>query len=150
MTEYFQPAEEKPTMTIQDFIAKHHITSSFEPAESNPNMEQDKWAKEANHYLVTLLQGTDGMTVSMTVPYSMGKAHKDGPTAADVLSCLTLDAQSVHGGRDFEDWAQEYGYDTDSRKAERTYQTVCKQTESLRRFLGDKAYGELLFEVETD
>ena len=160
MTGYFELTEEKPTVTIQEFVAKHRITSAFEPTESNPNMEQDEWAKKANHYLVTLSrpskQTTAGEkcewlgTCSWNVPYSMGKAHKDDPTAADVLSSLALDAAGVHGGRGFEDWAQEYGYDTDSRKAEKTFHIVCKQARELQRFLGDEAYQELLFEVEAD
>ena len=150
MTECFEPVEEKQSMTIHEFVTKHHIGSDYIKVAGNPNLfpcVDDAWAKNANHYSVALHR--EGPTM-MTVPYSMGKAHKNGPTAADVLSSLALDAQSVHGGRDFEDWAHEYGYDPDSRKAERTYQAACRQTQELRRFLGECAYGELLFEVETD
>lgn len=46
------------------------------------------------------------------------------PDAADVLHSLLLDA-SVTYATCFEDWASEYGYDTDSRKAEDIY-NACK------------------------
>lgn len=61
------------------------------------------------------------------------------PTAPDlpgVLECLSLDWSGVEG-QTFEDWASEYGYDTDSRKAERTYRTVLEQANIGRRAFGD-------------
>jgi len=51
------------------------------------------------------------------------------------------DAQSVDDARDFEDWCAELGYDTDSRKAERTFRACQRIAERLRQFLGD-AYDE--------
>lgn len=41
------------------------------------------------------------------------------PCAADVLYCLLNDRSAV--GQTFEEWASDYGYDTDSRAAERIY-----------------------------
>lgn len=41
------------------------------------------------------------------------------PCAADVLYCLLNDRSAV--GQTFEQWAGNYGYDTDSRAAERIY-----------------------------
>jgi hypothetical protein len=38
----------------------------------------------------------------------------------------------------FEDWAADYGYDADSRKAEATYRAVVAQTKQLRALLLDK------------
>lgn len=42
------------------------------------------------------------------------------PTAADVLECLALDS-SVLGCAMFEEWADEYGYEKDSRAVEKIY-----------------------------
>jgi hypothetical protein len=92
------------------------------------------------HWAVTLRMGRK----QMTVPFSQGWAHTKPPTAADVLDCLASDASGAD--ESFEDWAANYGYDTDSRKAERTYNAVRKQTARLRQFLGDKY--EPLLEVE--
>ena len=69
----------------------------------------------------------------MTVYFSQGPAISGEPTTEDVLDCLALDAS---GADSFEDWCAEYGYDTDSRKAEHIYNTVRKQTEELASFLG--------------
>ena len=54
----------------------------------------------------------------------------------------------VENARDFTDWAQEYGYDPDSRRAERTFNTVKRQSKGLRRLVGHAAFNELLWETE--
>lgn len=45
----------------------------------------------------------------------------NNPTLADVVGCIVLDAQCVADGRCFEDFASEFGYDEDSRRAEKAY-----------------------------
>lgn len=42
------------------------------------------------------------------------------PSLADVMQCLLLDAEALSYAR-FEDWADSYGYDPDSRTAEAVY-----------------------------
>jgi hypothetical protein len=59
------------------------------------------------------------------------------PTLADVLGCLCADASGYDNARTFEEWAGDYGYDTDSRKAESTYRVVAEQAKQLRHLLGD-------------
>lgn len=83
----------------------------------------------------------------MSLYFSQGSAHVDEPTAEDVLDCLASDASS-YDGNTFEQWARELGYDTDSRKAEKTYKAVKRQAEQLKRFLGDEAYETLLYKTE--
>lgn len=58
--------------------------------------------------------------------FSQGDAHTESPTLVDCLSCLMSDANGVDG-TSFEDWCNEYGYDTDSRKAFATYE-ACQST----------------------
>jgi len=70
------------------------------------------------------------------------------PDAAHVLDCLASDASSYENAQSFEDWASEFGYDTDSRKAERIYRIVKRQAEQLKRTLGDEAYQELLWNTK--
>jgi hypothetical protein len=86
---------------------------------------------EGNWYSVTLKRKGR----QLTVPYGMGYGLSHEPRADEVLECLTLDASSAD--QSFEDWCGDYGYDTNSRRAERTYDTVQAQTAKLRRFLGD-------------
>lgn len=50
------------------------------------------------------------------------------PTVADVLSCVEFDVDPS-----FEDWCGEFGYDTDSRKAERIYQECVRQARDFQR-----------------
>lgn len=45
----------------------------------------------------------------------------DEPAMADVMNSFVGDAQCVSDGQTFEDFADELGYDTDSRDAERIY-----------------------------
>lgn len=63
------------------------------------------------------------------------------PSAADVLYCLVSDA----GASDmcFETWADEYGYDKDSRAAETTYRQCIDSGLALRRLLGGAVLAKL-------
>lgn len=58
------------------------------------------------------------------------------PTADDVLTSLVMDCQGYDNTRTFEDWASEYGYDEDSRKAEAIYRTLGEEAKKVRRLLG--------------
>ena len=70
------------------------------------------------------------------------------PSIEDVLDCLASDASGFGNSRTFEEWADEYGYDSDSRKAEKTYNAVAENTKKLKNLLGHDLYEKLLFEVE--
>ena len=79
----------------------------------------------------------------------MGYGHNGkAPKAADILDCLASDAASYDNARSFEDWASEFGYDEDSRKAERIFKACGKQAIKLKRFLGEPAYERLLWDTE--
>jgi hypothetical protein len=58
------------------------------------------------------------------------------PDTVDVLHSLTLDSSVLDAGG-FEDWADEFGYDTDSRSAEATYRACLELALKLRAALGD-------------
>lgn len=74
----------------------------------------------------------------MRVSFGQGAGHVDAPTVADVLECLASDAATYDQADRFdEDWARDYGYDPDSRDAERTYRAVKAQTERFRALLGE-------------
>lgn len=82
----------------------------------------------------------------MTTPFYTGSALGE-PSLADVMECLASDASTVENSRGFEDWAEDLGYDTDSRSAEATYQACVKQTDKLRRLLGSD-FEEIVFTDE--
>ena len=129
-------------ITLQDFIGNTAISSKVKRVASNPSMED--MGPGSRHWLVTLRAGR----FSMRVPFSQGSAHTEAPTAADVLNCLADDAAGFENARSFDEWCSEYGYDTDSRKAERIYKTVARQSARLRAMLGQDNYEALLWNVE--
>ena len=53
---------------------------------------------------------------------------KKEPSMYDVLACITKYEPGT-----FEDFCYDYGYDTDSRKAEKTYNAVCKEYKGFSR-----------------
>lgn len=59
------------------------------------------------------------------------KRKPAAPTAASVLYRLLRDASAAD--QCFADWASEYGYDTDSRKALAIYEACCEIGRALRR-----------------
>lgn len=58
------------------------------------------------------------------------------PDAVAVIWSLTQDASVLDAGG-FENWASDYGYDTDSIKAEKTYQACLDLALRLRAAIGD-------------
>ena len=134
-------------MTIDEFIKKEQITVEVLSAHENPNMPD--MGPGARHWSVKFEKyGRGGKNPVLITPFSQGSAHKRQPTAAEVLDCLASDAAGIENARCFEDWAADYGYDMDSRKAEKTYQTCVKQVEELKAFLGTDAYKVLVGEIE--
>jgi len=127
-----------------NFITEHGLTLTCKPTDKNPNMEGH--AASLNHWACTL-RATGRRP--MRFVFSMGAALKGEPQLPDVLDCLASDALVIENARDlgFESWADEYGYNTDSRKAERTYKICVRQAERLKTALGH-GYQPLLFDVE--
>lgn len=99
--------------------------------------EMEAWQREAHPYRVTLLRGKK----QMSVDFWQGPALTDPPRAADVLYCLLMDARAGDVG--FEEWCSEFGYDTDSRRAERSYRLCRDIAKRLHRFLGPDLVAEL-------
>lgn len=130
-----------PQQTLEFFIVKHGVKMTAERTDSNPNMDD---SRNMDHWKVTLRCGRR----RMSLVFSMGFGHNGKqPKVADVLDCLSSDASSVEGN-DFDSWASDLGFDADSRKAKRTYDTCVRQMRALGRFLGPDAYAELLWNTE--
>lgn len=64
------------------------------------------------------------------------------PLLRDVLYCLVMDAGVIDYAT-FEEWASEYGYDTDSREAEKTYRACLETALQLRAILGNENMNKL-------
>ena len=81
--------------------------------------------------------GGDGFFV-----FSASPKRKIEPELADVISSLVSDAD-VLDYPTFEDWASNYGMDTDSRKAEATYRACLEIALKLRNGIGEAGLAKL-------
>ncbi len=63
---------------------------------------------------------------------------KKTPSNYDILTCLTK-----YDPNTFEDFCDEYGYDTDSRKAENTYQAVRKEYNDLAKIFTEEELDQM-------
>ena len=132
--------------TLADFIGERQIEMRVYRAFSNPNMDD---SRDMDHWSCEIRVVGFGHRDPLALVYSMGKGHNGKqPTLAHVLDTLASDAAGVEGAKSFEEWCPEYGYDSDSRKAERIYEACVKQAGELRTLLGEEAYQELLYGVE--
>ena len=126
--------------TIEDFIKENKISIHCEYSDSNPNMER----QDMNHYKVTLkrkykLKGNHLDSryghKQMTLFFSQGYGIDGEPKASSVLDCLKSDYQvSIDG---FDDFCANCGYDNDSIKAKKIYDSCVSQGKKLQKFLND-------------
>jgi hypothetical protein len=77
--------------------------------------------------------GTTTLDTSWRQGYGVEEHVTDRPET--VLDCLISDISSAD--QDFEDWAADYGYDTDSRKAFATYGECRRLRDRLAEILGE-------------
>lgn len=134
----------KENTTIKAFIEAEKLEMNVSLAARNPYMDKQL----PRNFYCTIRQAGRGNPRSMHVYFSQGSAHTNAPTLAEALDCLASDAAGVEHARSFEEWAEEYGYDTDSRKAEKTYRLCVDQASELRALLGHDAYEMLLYHTE--
>lgn len=130
-------------VTIEQFVKTNRIRMTVERIDSNPNMDD---AANMDHWKCILSMGRKRMTIT----FSQGYGHSGAePETASVLNCLSSDSASFENASSFEDWASDFGYDANSRKAERTFKTIEHLTKRLRNFLGEDLYQQLLWHTES-
>ena len=113
--------------TLKEFISNMNLTMKAEQIESNPNWDSNV---QANHYKIQLM--TPWSKGYFSVPFSQGIGIKENPNINGVLECLQSD--SLSGDFTFEGFCDEFGYDSDSRKAEKTFK-ACQETRfKLKKF----------------
>lgn len=96
------------------------------------------WSADATHWRVNIKRGNEVMTVN----YSMGSAYAGEPQESDIFNSLLLDTSNVEG-ETFEDWAGNFGYDTDSRKAEKSFNACKEELVSLQRLFSKSELNDL-------
>ena len=109
------------------------------------------WIKAASHYHCTLRRKTNYHGEVTAEPmgffYSQGSAYTAPPVLCDVMYSLLLDI-TVLDFDTFEEWAREYDYDEDSRRAERLYIACLAQARQFTRLFDerDRAHLQELFQ----
>lgn len=73
---------------------------------------------------------------------SFGSSPLPPPTLQDVMYSLAVDSDVINYSS-FEDWAEKFGYDTDSREDESIYRQCLDTALKLRAMLGDSKLQEL-------
>lgn len=140
-------------ISIEQFITGNRISMTAERVDRNPYMadsdSMDNWK-----VVLTRRRSYGGgdrsgqIIAKMTTYFSMGMGHHGKePKAADVLDCLASDSASVDQ-QEFEGWANDLGYDSDSRQAEKIYKACEHGAARLKRFLGEDLYQTLLYGTE--
>lgn len=131
--------------TMTDFLTRVPVKMTATRYQPSPDTGA-QWDRAASHWRCVLWH--EGRKIQ--VAFHMGQALTGPPTFAAVLDCLASDAAGYENASDFADWCAEYGYDADSRKAERIFRQIERQTGSLARLLGVELYEKLLWHVERD
>jgi len=121
----------------QEFLAKYNIKFKADYRDATcPPWEKDE--KETKHihgdrWRITLQARGKQIGFDFWNSFNDSQSGKD-PTAYDALACISSD---VHCPETFEEFCGDYGYDTDSRKAEKTFQRVSAFSRKLRSFFTD-------------
>jgi hypothetical protein len=112
----------------------NRITSTITEGNNVPlDQQRDSWKKNANPWTVTLrYQGRQ-----YTFPFWTGTGWTSKPNTFDAAHCVLSDASGFENSQGFEDWASDYGYDTDSRDAEDIYRATERVHRNIMRLLGD-------------
>jgi len=114
---------------LKDLMTGVTVTSTY-GAKDTPS---DEWHRTAHGYRVTVRYQWRSMTFDYWHGVAISEAPEDRP--ADVVSSLLMDAQA--GEESFEDFCGNFGYDVDSRKAERIYHACQRAGRKVRRVFGD-------------
>ena len=124
----------------KDFLNKTETKFTTKFRAHKKHFENDDATRDV--YKITLKRGNREFTFDFGQSITNSKQRpKIKPSAYDVLACL----QSYSVGS-FEDFCGDFGYDTDSRIAEKTYKAVCNEVSNLERLYTDKEL-ELLSEI---
>ena len=72
-------------------------------------------------------------TAGARIAENLAKKQEVTPQLDDVLSSLLMDGVAYFDAQAFEDWCSDYGYDTDSRRAESTWKACDEIGRNLAR-----------------
>ena len=109
-----------------DFCNKWGVTMKV----GKPSYKAPLW-DDKPHYIFPVTLTRDGRSMKLNFGQSLAEGSNP-PSEYDVLATITK-----YDPGSFEYFCSEYGYDTDSRKAEQTYKAVLKEWRDVDRVFGD-------------
>jgi len=126
-----------------DFLAKHGITFSFKLA----NTKVPSWDKnrQCNHFVATFKKGKSKLSFDF---FDSIHNFQKGVVELDAYTALTVCSAEIHCADTFEDFCSEYGYDEDSRSAEKTFRALSKMSKKLKKFFDTEEMREDLGEIQ--
>ena len=127
--------------TMKQYTKQHNIRVEV-VRDRGAQVDADGWEHHA--YVLRLIWDDGAMSRRMEdVPWMQGYAIETVPQDEpwSVLDALVSDASAYDQADSFEDFCEEFGYDTDSRKAEQSYRQCGEISKKLAAFLGGR--GEL-------
>jgi hypothetical protein len=101
--------------------------------------DSKEWGEGTKHYACTLSRvGKD----SIRGHYSQGSAIKTVPTGVDYVGVLAMDTQGIEG-TSFDMWVLDFGYDIDSIKVLKIYQSCLQEYKELTGFFDRKELAKI-------
>ena len=117
---------------IQEQFPQFKITTTF------IEKLKDKYGY-ANKYKVTIRNGKKRFSTIFTDSINNTQKGIKSPDI-DIIYCIVSDAQCVQWNGSFEDFCSEFGYDTDSRSAERIYRACEKTHDNIQRLFNSDGF----------
>lgn len=131
--------------TLSEYVDAAGITVTAGPGVSK--RDADGWDHRA--YSLTIRRaGSDATMQRVTWRAGTGVDSHPSETPAEVVSALLSDASA--GDETFSDFAADFGYALDSRKAYRTWEQCRAMRNRLADFLGGSAVVDHLLSLEND
>ena len=130
----------------KDMVTNTNILNNIEletiKTWNNEIDKKDEWKKTATKYNCKITFKNQSYNLS----YWMGSALKKAPSKKDVLYSFIMDDVT---GMNFEEFCSEFGYDNDSIKALRTFESCEEQTKNFYRLFNEEER-EILRELLED
>lgn len=127
-----------------NFLRKHEISFSFKLANTKtPDWKDD--SRPVNHFIVTFKRGENKCSFDF---FDSINNYQKGITEISAYNALTCCSSEINCPDTFEDFCSEFGYDEDSRAAEKTFRTLKKFSDKLRKFFDSEEIREDLAEIQ--
>lgn len=120
----------------QAFLNKFGLKVSVTYLDNNPPAWDEEQSHDRLRYRVTIQRKDTHKSLSFIFWDSIANAERgERPKPYDVLASTSAES---HIYDDFEDFCSEFGYSTDSRKAERTWKNIDKFAKRINAFFSEE------------